>query len=291
MDFTTHFLRAKGPCASGFRWYLRHQERLGGYQQVLDALVEGGRIEDACWLLDQFGPTHAVLDVEFLHADAVVFAGTIRARRGIEVGDLLRAGRSIECGGNIVSASHVMAGDQVCARGAVRAAGRLVAGGRLRAGGVIVEDELRTGGNLLSEGVVRCECLRACGDVAVRQDLEVAAVLRCAGSVRVNGSIVCGGAVDVRLGIECGDSLECVGPLDAGQGIRAGGSVIAGGAIRAGESLCAGGSLRAGPGYGVYAGTGVSMQDWATSGFVLASERPANLVSGLWSGVDALQIV
>ena len=48
MEFTKKFLRAKNPCADGFRWFSRHVEDGSGYQEALDALVSGGRVGDAC---------------------------------------------------------------------------------------------------------------------------------------------------------------------------------------------------------------------------------------------------
>ena len=56
MDFTKDFVRAKNPCADGFRWYLRHHRNGSEYQQVLDHLVRDGRVEDACWLLKTSAP-------------------------------------------------------------------------------------------------------------------------------------------------------------------------------------------------------------------------------------------
>ena len=50
---TKKFLRAKSPCADGFRWFSRHVEDGSGYQQALDTLVNAGRVGDACWLLSQ----------------------------------------------------------------------------------------------------------------------------------------------------------------------------------------------------------------------------------------------
>ena len=64
MELTTQFLRSKSPCAMGFRWYLRNLENGVGYQKALDALVAAGRVDDAVWLLENFGPTTAVLELE-----------------------------------------------------------------------------------------------------------------------------------------------------------------------------------------------------------------------------------
>ena len=85
MEFTKKFLRAKSPCADGFRWFSRNVEDGTGYQDALDTLVAAGRVEDALWLLAQFGPTNAVLAVDVLEADAIVFAGTIEVRGAIDV--------------------------------------------------------------------------------------------------------------------------------------------------------------------------------------------------------------
>ena len=104
MEFTKKFLRAKSPCADGFRWFSRHVEDGSGYQEALDTLVNAGRVEDACWLLGQFGPTNAVLEVDALEAEAIVFAGTVEVRGSIDVATVIQAGRSIRAGGGISSA-------------------------------------------------------------------------------------------------------------------------------------------------------------------------------------------
>lgn len=101
MEFTKKFLRAKSPCADGFRWFSRHVEDGSGYQEALDTLVNAGRVEDACWLLGQFGPTNAVLEVDALEAEAIVFAGTVEVRGSIDVATVIQAGRSIRAGGGL----------------------------------------------------------------------------------------------------------------------------------------------------------------------------------------------
>lgn len=99
MEFTRGFLRAKSPCADGFRWFFRHVEDGSGHQQALDTLVAAGRVEDARWLLTQFGPTNAVLRVDALDAEALVFAGSLEVRGGITVDSVLHIGRAIRAGG------------------------------------------------------------------------------------------------------------------------------------------------------------------------------------------------
>jgi predicted acyltransferase (DUF342 family) len=287
MDFTTDFLRAKGPCAAGFRWYLRHQQPTSGYQHVLDALVDAGRIDDACWLLDQLGPTNTLLEVDRLDAEAVVFAGTIRVRRGIDVGGLLRAGRSISCEGGAIAARAIVAGGDVITTGALESAGPLRAAG-VRARWIAVRGSLHAAGDVHAADALHCGSFEGDGDLVARGDLAIDAGVQCEGRVKAGGDIACGGPVQVRLGIECGGTLRCAGQLDAGWGVRAGGCVIAAGAIRAGEGIRAGGELRAGPGYGIYAGTAVAIEDWATSAVVCACTRPRNLLSGDWQGADVM---
>jgi hypothetical protein len=93
MQLTKRFVKAKNPCISGYKWFLRDHKGEGDYQEVLDALLADGRIDDACWLLDQFGPTNAQLIVDSVDANAIVFAGTIKVHMDINV-DTLSAGRT-----------------------------------------------------------------------------------------------------------------------------------------------------------------------------------------------------
>lgn len=134
MEFTKKFLRAKNPCADGFRWFSRHVQDGTGYQDALDTLVNAGRVDDACWLLTQFGPTTAVLTVDALEAEAIVFAGTIEVRGGIDVATVIQAGRSIRAGGGLRAGGNVVAGEDA------RVAGSIVSGGALQAGGDVRAD-------------------------------------------------------------------------------------------------------------------------------------------------------
>ena len=143
MELDKDFVRAKRPCASGFRWFARNRPAGSDYQQHLDALVAAGRVSDACWLLEQFGPVDIVLELDSIDAEAIVFAGTIRVRGGIDVDTVVHAGRSIEAGGGIRAGGELRAGEDVRAGGQVRCAGRVQAGGRIRVGwGVEVGGDL-----------------------------------------------------------------------------------------------------------------------------------------------------
>src|SRR5690606_118681 len=101
MQLTKKFVKAKNPCTSGYRWFLRDQNGQGDYQAILDALIADNRVDDACWLLDQFGPTDAVLTVDFIDAKALVFAGTLIVRQGIAADTVVRAGGWIRTEGGI----------------------------------------------------------------------------------------------------------------------------------------------------------------------------------------------
>ena len=149
MEFTKKFLRAKSPCADGFRWFSRHVEDGTGYQEALDTLVDAGRVDDACWLLTQFGPTNAVLTVDALEAEAIVFAGTVEVRGGIDVATVIQAGRSIRAGGGLRAGGHVVAGEDIRVAGSIFSGGGLQTGGDVRADwGVQVEGDITCGGDL-----------------------------------------------------------------------------------------------------------------------------------------------
>lgn len=285
-DFTTDFIRTKGPCAAGFRWYLRHHDGGAAYQDVLDALVAAGRVSDACWLLDQIGPTTTLLQVDVLCADAVVFAGTIEARRGIDVGTLLRAGRSIRSGASLFAGEAVVAGDDLRAGGFIRCGGRVeVKGNALAEAGLDAGGSLQCGGQFRAGSRVSVSGpARVVEDATVRDDLVVEGDLHCGKALRVAGEISVTGALSAGQGIECGQSITAGRHLDAGLGIRAGDSIRAGGAIRAGESIHAQGRLEPGEGYGIYAGVAVPLDCWDISATVSAAERPSALLSGFWTG-------
>lgn len=136
MEFTKTFLRAKSPCADGFRWFVRNIEDGSGYQEALDTLVNAGRVDDACWLLTQFGPTNAVLSVDSLDAQAVVFAGPLEDRGGIDVDTEVQAGRSIQAGGgmHLEAGWGIKAGESIHANGSIKAGESLSVGNEIHAG-------------------------------------------------------------------------------------------------------------------------------------------------------------
>ena len=101
MVLTRSFVRAKRPCTDGFRWFVRQFGEGGDYQAMLDEMVAAGRVGDACWLLEQFGPTDELRVVDAIEADAIVFAGTLEVRGGVDVEGVLRVGRSLQAGAGV----------------------------------------------------------------------------------------------------------------------------------------------------------------------------------------------
>lgn len=286
MEFTKKFLRAKSPCADGFRWFSRHVEDGSGYQQALDTLVNAGRVGDACWLLSQFGPTNEVLTLDRLEADALVFAGTLVVRGNVDVSGVLQTGRSIRAGGGLRAGESIVVGEDVRVAGAIVSQGLLQVGGDLRADwGVEAEGDIRCGGDLRAGWDVVCHgTLALKGGAFVGQDLIAHGSVECDKGVRVGGHLTGAASVRVGQGIWVGGAITGVQHLEAGWGIKAGECIHANGAIKAGESLSAGEDIRAGDGYGVFAGLHVQVDTWDASAQVWAQQPPERLRSGVWLG-------
>ena len=101
MELTQNFLRGKNPCAMGYRWFVRNNLSGGDYQAAMDTQVAAGRVDDARWLLENFGATHSVLEVDHLEADNFVYAGTLIVRGDVRVPGQLLVGRGLQVGGGI----------------------------------------------------------------------------------------------------------------------------------------------------------------------------------------------
>jgi len=284
-DITRHFIRAKRPCADGYRWYLRRQEGASNYQALLDDLVREGRVEDACWMLDQFGPTNDVLEVDHLEADALVFAGSVRCQGSADVDGVLRTGRSLSVLGGLRVGGALRVGEDLRVAGALRCEGSVRLHGDARVGGsLVVAQRLQCTGGLRVGGELDAGAsAHIGGHCTVGQDLRVAGALDGGGGIKVGGHLLGDAAVQATQGLQVAGDVDCRGHLQVGSGVRAGGRIHAGGAIRAGESLWAGETIAAGEAYGVYAGLVVPLPDWPHSARVRAREQPARLLSGCWS--------
>ena len=285
-DITRQFIRAKRPCADGYRWYLRRQEGASNYQALLDDLVREGRIEDACWMLDQFGPTNDVLEVDHLEADALVFAGSVRCHGSADVDGVLRTGRSLSVLGGLRVGGALRVGEDLRVSGALRCDGSVRLHGDARIGwSLAVAQRLQCAGTLRVGGELDGGAsVEVGGHCTVGQDLRSAGALDCSSGAKVGGHLHCGADVQAQRGLQVAGDVDCHGHLQVGWGARAGGHIHAGGAIRAGESLWAGETIAAGEAYGVYAGLMVPLPDWPHSACVCAAEQPARLLSGCWAG-------
>lgn len=283
MEISTTALRAKRSCASGYRWFARRFSSAAEYLRVVDALVDDGRIDDACWLIDRFGPVDAVRSLDELSAEAFVFPGSLQVRHGVEVDTVLRIGGSLSTGGGVRAGTVLMVdADLRCGAGLrterLRCGGDVVAGWSVEASGSLVcAGDLRVQGDLGCAGA-----LSVGGTLVLSGDLEVGGAADCGKSLRAGGHVVCGEGLKVGHGVQAAGDVRSGVHLDAGWGVVAGGDIVAEGAIRAGESLVSGGEVRSGAGYGVHAGSSVRREAWSSCGRVVSRTRPGELRSGAW---------
>lgn len=292
MDFTKKFVKAKNPCTDGFRWFLRHYRDGGDYQELLDALVDDGRVNDACWLLDQFGPTDAVRVVEGIDAQAMVFAGTLHVRGNVDVDCLIRAGKSllvdggVRAGfGDVTAREHgVVAGEDVRVEGSLLARGDVLVGRDMRVGwGVDIQGRLRCDGDVRARWGLQCERdVQIAGNLQLKDDLDVQADVVCGKAIAAGGTIRVEGELRAGHGIQAGGSIHCGMHVEAGWGIKAGRAIQVAHSLRAGEGVSAQDDIVTGNGYGVFAGLAVHVDSWDTGARVSARHKPLRLMSGCW---------
>lgn len=282
MELTQTFLRGKNPCAAGYRWFVRNDLSGKDYQSAMDKQVAAGRVEDARWLLENFGATHSVLELDHLEADNFVYAGTLIVRGDVRVSGQLLVGRSLHVGAGI-HADKVEVGEDLHSGGAIFVDTLLQAGGSIKAAwsvevlGDIRAEHLRAGWELRCDGSV---ALR--GEATVGQEVHVQGALQCGKGMRTGSHIHVQGVLDVGHGIAAQGDVWCGNHLQAGWGIKALGDIRSVCSIRAGETLQADGEIAAGPGYGVFAGMNVQMEAWPDCAWVRALRKPQSLISGWW---------
>ena len=282
MELTQNFLRGKNPCAMGYRWFVRNNLSGGDYQTAMDTQVAAGRVEDARWLLENFGSTNSVLELEHLEADNFVYAGTLIVHGDVRVPGQLLVGRSLQAGGGI-RAGKLEVGEDIQSGGAIfcdellQASGSIKAAWSVEVQGDIRANELRTGWELRCSGDVDIK-----SSAQMDREVDVQGAMRCGKGLRAGGTIAVQGLLDVGHGIACNDHIECGNHIQAGWGIKALGDIRAACSIRSGETLQADGEIAAGEGYGVFAGMNVQMQAWPDCAWVRALKKPSGLVSGFW---------
>jgi predicted acyltransferase (DUF342 family) len=284
MQLTKKFVKAKNPCTSGYRWFLRDQNGQGDYQEILDALVADNRIDDACWLLDQFGPTDAVLTVDFIDANAIVFAGTLVVRQGINVDTVARAGRWIRTAGGIKAGTDIVAGEGIEAQGGIVSGGHIRAEGDVSAGwGIEAQSRFECGGNVRARwDIAAGQGISVTGDIRAGQGLTAGGSIKCEQGIKAGGKVQAEHDIIVARGIQAGASIMAGNHIETGWGMLAGCDIVADGSIKAGEGMAAAGRIAAGLGHGVYAGLRVRLDAWADAARVVAQARPDQLISGYW---------
>ena len=282
MELTQNFLRGKNPCAMGYRWFVRNNLAGGDYQAAMDTQVAAGRVEDARWLLENFGSTNSVLELEHLEADNFVYAGTLIVHGDVRVPGQLLVGRSLQTGGGI-RAGKLEAGEEIQCGGAIFAGELLQAGGSIKAAwsveveGEVRAEDLRCGWELRGGSHVKLK-----GNAHIGQEVQVQGDMHCGKGLKAGGAIKVQGLLDVGHGIAGNDGILCGNHIQAGWGIKAQGDIRAACSIRSGETLQADGEIAAGPGYGVFAGMNVQMQAWPDCAWVRALKKPEALISGFW---------
>ena len=248
----------------------------------MDTQVAAGRVEDARWLLENFGSTNSVLELEHLEADNFVYAGTLIVHGDVRVPGQLLVGRSLQAGGGI-RAGKLEAGEDIQCGGAIFAAELLQAGGSIKAAwsveveGELRAEDLRCGWELSVGSHVKLK-----GNAHIGQQVQVQGDMHCGKGLKAGGAIEVQGLLDVGHGIAGNDDILCGNHIQAGWGIKAQGDIRAACSIRSGETLQADGEIAAGPGYGVFAGMNVQMQAWPDCAWVRALKKPEALISGFW---------
>lgn len=288
MELTQTFLRGKNPCAAGYRWFVRNGLSGKDYQAAMDTQVRAGRVEDARWLLENFGATSTVLELDSLEADNFVYAGTLIVHGDVRVPGQLLVGRSLQTGAGI-RAGTLEVGEDIHSAGAIFSDTLLRAGGHIKATwsievqGDIRAEHLRCGWELRCGGQVQLQ-----GEAVVGQHIEIDGALQCGKGLRAGGNIHVRGLLETGHGITAQGEIVCGNHIQTGWGIKALGDIRAACSIRAGESLDASGEIHTGEGYGIYAGLNVQMQSWPDCAWVRALRKPQALVSGWWERQEAM---
>jgi len=118
MKITKEFLKEKGACQSGYKWFIEHfPEDDAEYQDVLNKLAECEEASHASWLLQQAGSTNDVLEIEeikdkkhFFFSGSIVVKGLISISGSLLIGNGIEAGWSIEAGNGIEAGDGIKAG-------------------------------------------------------------------------------------------------------------------------------------------------------------------------------------
>jgi predicted acyltransferase (DUF342 family) len=178
------------------RWVSARARRLDPhvYQERLDLLVAAGRVEDACTLMDEHGPTDEVLVLPDADLSSLVFAGTVVCQ-----GSLL-VGKTVRVGGGVFTDGGLSVGRALIAGGRVDVGGAAYFGSGAEGG-----EDIRVARGLVTRGFIRC-----------RRHLNVGWELKVAGELSVGGDAVLGDHASVAGALEVAGRLEVAGDLWCG---------------------------------------------------------------------------
>ena len=136
MLITLDFLKSKGACLTGLRYFKENFGESADYQAVLDKLAADDRVSDARWLLDNAGSDKdAVREITETPATRHVFAaGRLEIKIDISVAGCVFAGSGIKAGLGISAGEGIKAGEGISAGWGISAGKGIKAGEGISAG-------------------------------------------------------------------------------------------------------------------------------------------------------------
>jgi cytoskeletal protein CcmA (bactofilin family) len=156
--------------------------------------------------------------------------------------------------------------------------------GDVEVGGLIDFDIAQIEGYLTAQEIVAQEDLRVYGGIDCRgnfwgDEVWTASDIHCAGNFSAGDVTLDDGDLLV-LGHLTAYSIDAPGNIQAGEWIAVSATLRAGRYIKAGASIVGERGIESGKDYGIFAGLCVPRSEWNNCGFVSASPRPKNILSG-----------
>ena len=136
MFINKDWVKEKGACTEGFRYFIEHFPEGAEYQSILDVLAKDNQGGYADWLMKHAGRTDAVLEVDGdLEIEGnLFFAGMIKVSGFIKASLRIKAGSSIEAGLDIKAGWGIEAGWGIKAGSSIEAGSDIKAGEGIEAG-------------------------------------------------------------------------------------------------------------------------------------------------------------
>ena len=265
-------------------WFLmRFPEGNGKYQDVLNALAEDDRPDEAHWLMDTAGPDDCgQLDITTIDIAKHVFAaGKLSMSSSLRITGWIRAGLSIEGDKGVSADLGIVAGWSIRTGGSVRTKGDINAGSRIDVGRNITAGKditsacaIAAGGDIHAGKSINAGTAHdsMAGALETLNDDEsetshgkwiTLKKLWAASSgsedywdalvgnrspfgLEATGDIWAGTSIVSARAIKAGDSILAVEDIQAGSNVCAGGNVTAGRSITVGFEIAVQGCLEAG---------------------------------------------